>query len=131
MVCDETLRALRLKIAKHRGSGAPDRTAQLPLEDWIKARYFYSFLSGSAAIWYQNSLRRFSYIYETILYEFWKISSDITEFVRYSVDGGPLIKQASTPLNPWTLPEDGLDLHLVAWYSISNKIAKKDASSER
>ena len=33
MVCGQTLRALRLKIAKHRGSGAPDRTAQLPLEN--------------------------------------------------------------------------------------------------
>ena len=70
MVCGQPLRAFRFKIAKHRGSGAPDRTAQLLLENRIKACYFYSFLSGSAAIWYQNSLRRFSYIYETILYEF-------------------------------------------------------------
>jgi hypothetical protein len=70
MVCDQTLRALSLTTAKNRGTGAPDRTAQLLLENRIKACFFYSFLSGAAAIWYQNSLRRFSYIYETILYEF-------------------------------------------------------------
>ena len=36
---------------------------QLLLENRIKARYFYSFLSGSAAIWYQNSLRIYCQIW--------------------------------------------------------------------